>query len=333
MNPRRLAWIALGMMIVLTPVVHAYLKLGSDVSGKQVSVRWARMPIKYFVTNRDVPGVTALQLQSAVQRGLDTWAKTPAVTISSQFGGFVSAEPFDRDGINVIGFRARPDLDRVLGATNFQFDDLTGELLESDIFVNSSFDWSVAAAGEAGRFDLQSIATHELGHLLGFGHSALGETEIRPTGGRRVLAKAAIMFPVAFPAGNIDDRTPKADDLAGLADVYASAAFTRDFGQARGRVTLNGRGVFGAHVTAFNSKTGDLIGGFTLDAQGNFVIGGLKPGLYILRAEPLDDADINSFFSGTVTVDLNFTPTYYGHTVGVPAGGAGAAVEIKVLSK
>jgi len=327
------AAIAIIAAAALTPVVHAYLKIGSDVNGKSVSVRWARMPIKYFVTNRDVPGVTALQLQTAAQRGLDTWAKTPAVTISSQFGGFVSAEAGDNDGANVIGFRARPDLDKVLGATSFQIDSVTGELLESDIFLNSSFDWSVAVGGETGRFDVQSIATHELGHFLGLGHSGLGETEIRPTGGRRVIAKQATMFPIAFPAGNIDDRTPKPDDLAGLADTYSSAAFNRDYGQASGRVTLNGRGVFGAHVTAFNSKTGELIAAFSLDTQGTFVIGGLKPGLYLLRAEPLDDADINSFFSGTVTVDLNFVPTYATVLVAVPAGGSSKAVEIKVLSK
>jgi hypothetical protein len=323
----------IALSIVLAPAAHAYLKLGSDISGKSVSVRWVKMPIKYFVTNRDVPGVTALQLQTTVQRGLDTWAKTPTVTISSQFGGFVGAEPFGTDGINVIGFRARPDLDRVLGATNFQIDDVTGELLESDIFLNSTFDWSVAAAGEVGRYDVQSIATHELGHFLGFGHSGLGETEIRPTGGRQVIAKRAIMFPIAFPPGNIEDRTPKPDDLAGLGDIYASTTFNRDYGQATGRVTLNGRGVFGAHVVAFNSKTGDLIAGFTLDTQGKFVIGGLKPGLYLLRAEPLDDADITSFFSGAVTVDLNFVPTYFTRTVAVPAGGSSTSVEIKVQPK
>ena len=325
--------IAAAIAIAVPSALHAYLKLGSNVGGRDIAVRWAKMPITYFVTNRDVPGVTAPQLQTAVQRAFETWAKTPDVTISSQFAGFVGAEPGDADGANVIGFRARPELDRVLGTTTFQIDTVTGELIESDIFFNSVFDWSTAEAGEGGRFDVQSIATHELGHFLGLGHSALGETDLKPSGGRAVRAKLAVMFPIAFPAANIDDRTPKPDDLAGMGDVYSSTAFKRDYGQASGRVTLNGRGVFGAHVTAFNSKTGDLIAGFSLDAQGNFVIGGLKPGLYLLRAEPLDDADIASFFPGSPTVELNFTPTYYGGIVGVPAAGSSKPVEIKVLPK
>ena len=89
----------------------------------------------------------------------------------------------------MLGFRSRPDLDRVLASTSFLIDSSTGALIESDIFFNSAFPWSVAAAGEAGRFDLESIALHEIGHFSGLGHSALGETELIATGGRRVLSR------------------------------------------------------------------------------------------------------------------------------------------------
>ena len=313
--------------------VDGYLKLGIDLNGRTVGVRWNNMPIRYFITNRDVAGVTALQLQTAVERGFAAWAAVPTVSLSTQFGGFTNAEPFVDDSTSVIGFRSRPDLERTLGATTFQIDEVSGELIEADIFLNSAFDWSAAANGEASRYDVQSIATHEIGHLLGLGHSALGETEIRPTGGRNVIAKQAIMFPIAFPAGNIDDRKPKRDDDAGLAEIFSSASFNRQFGQVTGRVTLNGRGLFGAHVTVFNPASGDLIGGFCLDAQGSFVIGGLKPGLYVVRAEPLDDADLTSFFSSTTVVDINFKPAYSTRLVAVPAGGSSTAIEIKVPPK
>ena len=48
-----------------------------------------------------------------------------------------------------------PELDRVLASTSFLIDMSTGELLESDIFFNCAFPWSVAPAGEAGRYDLE----------------------------------------------------------------------------------------------------------------------------------------------------------------------------------
>jgi hypothetical protein len=148
-----------------------------------------------------------------------------------------------------------------LGATNFFVDNVTGEVVESDIFLNSFFDWSVAAAGEPNRFDVESIAVHEIGHLFGLAHSALGETEVRP-GGRRVLAAEAVMFPVAFSAGTIEGRAIKADDIAGISDIYPSDEFRRNTGSVSGRVTRSSRGVIGAHVMAFNPRTGRLVAGF-----------------------------------------------------------------------
>ncbi|HUR21907.1 MAG TPA: carboxypeptidase-like regulatory domain-containing protein, partial [Vicinamibacterales bacterium] len=159
------------------------------------------------------------------------------------------------------------------------------------------------------------------------------ETEIRPTGGRRVLGKRAVMFPIAYPPGNIEDRTLEADDLAGIKDAYSFTSSASAGGSIGGKVTLNGAGVFGAHVTAFNTRTGDLIGGFTLDNSGNFSIGALPPGLYVLRAEPLDDADVTSFFDEGTSVNINFKPAYLPALVSVPSGGSGPRVEIRVVAK
>jgi hypothetical protein len=241
-----------------------------------------------------------------------------------------SADPFVDDNLSVIGFRSRPDLDRTLGATTFGFDNVTGELIEADIFLNSAFDWSVTPSGQTGRFDLQSTLTHEIGHLLGLSHSALGETELRATGGRRVIGAQSIMFPVAFVAGSTENRSLKADDTAGIRDLYAA---TRQYGQIAGRVTLQTIGVFGAHVTALNTSTATLVSAFSLNDHGDFVIGGLDPGVYVLRAEPLDDADVGSFFAEDTVVNVNFSPTYYSRLVSVGSGGAGPSVEIKVTPK
>jgi hypothetical protein len=308
----------------------AYLKFGSE---QGAILHWDHLPARYFISDRSVPGVTASDLDAAVARAFATWHGVGSAAVSFERVGFTGNAPFEPDGISVIGFDRRPDLERTLGATTFTYDMRTGELVETDIFLNSTFDWSVAAAGEVGRFDVQSIALHEIGHFIGLGHSALGETELRPTGGRRVIGAEAVMFPIAFSPGTTLGRTLRADDIAGVSDIYPSPGFRSETGSVSGRVLKNGQGVYGAHVVAFSLRTGELIGGFSFSRDGAFSMAGLPPGPVVLRAEPLDDGDPESFVSPATDVDVNFRVAYADRTVVVPQGGTAPGVLIHVPPK
>ncbi len=322
-------WLACLIGVSSPAPALGYLKFGVRVSSGVVDVRW-NGPIAYFVTGRSVPGVSADALRDAAARAFVTWQAAPHASIQSQFLGFTSAPPGLQDGRATFGFLDRPDLDRVLGATRFLLDASTGAILEADVFFNTRFDWSVAPAGEAGRVDLESVMVHETGHLLGLGHSSLGETEMIP-GGRRVVASGAVMFPIAFSPGSIADRQLQPDDLAGISDLYPASSFTTATSSISGRITKNGSGVFGAHVTAVNLASGELISGFSLNAQGEYAIAGLPPASYVLRVEPLDDADTDSFFTGPVDVD--FRVTYGSRVVIAPGGGGADPLDIQVRPK
>ena len=91
--------------------------------------------------------------------------------------------------------------------------------------------------------------------------------------------------------------------------------------------------MFGAHVVAFNPATGALVGNFSLDTQGRFSIAGLTPGPYIVRIEPLDDADVESFFESEPPTDIDLRAAFYDRLVGVPRGGDSGAIEIKAAAK
>ena len=325
--------VSTALCVVAAEPSLAYLKLGERTSdGGIVTLKWRQLPVRYFVTNRPISGVTAQQLEQAVTRGFAAWTGAPLTELSSQFAGFTANEPVLQDGITTIGFSDRPDLDRVLGFTRFLVDTRTGEIIESDIVLNSFRAWSVAQGGEADRFDVESIAVHEVGHLFGLGHSALGETEML-AGGRRVLATEAVMFPIAFSPGTTEGRSLKTDDLAGIADSYPASRFRTDRGSISGTITKSGRGVLGAHVIAFNTRTGRMVAGFTLTEDGRFVIGGLEAGPHVIRVEPLDDGDVESFFDRTTNIDANFQVKFHDRLIVVPRGGGVTNVSIAVTPK
>jgi hypothetical protein len=331
---RRIACALAALLVVGQPhTAFAYLKFGVTIGGRQVTLTWAQTPVRYSVSTQGATDVSIADFQAAVGRAFTTWQAVSSSTITYQFAGLTAARAGRDDGLSTLGFERRPELDRVLAATSFLVDRATGALVESDIFFNTAFSWSVAPAGVAERFDLESVALHEIGHMSGLGHSALGETEAREGGGRRVLSAEAVMFPIAFAPGSVAARTLKADDLAGITDLYPEAEATATNGSISGRVTKDGQPIFGAHVVAFNVARATAVGSFTLGSDGRFSVGGLSPGVYVLRVEPLDDAEIDSFFDASRPVDLDFRVTFSDRAVVVPRAGDSGEVSVPVARK
>jgi hypothetical protein len=95
-------------------------------------------------------------------------------------------------------------------------------------------------------------------------------------GNRRVLATGAVMFPIALGSGDVSGRQLDPDDIAGISRSVSGQPVRSGHGQRVRRVMKDGRGVFGAHVVAFDPGNGDLVGNFTLSTSGISI--GLRPG-------------------------------------------------------
>jgi hypothetical protein len=176
-----------------------------------------------------------------------------------------------------------------------------GQIIRADIAFNPMVQFDTG--GGSGQ-DLQTVATHEIGHFFGLDHSAITR---------------AIMYPFAPDSLT----TLSYDDVAGISFLYPKNAPDVATGSITGKVTLNGSPVFGAHVfansrtsaTAFSSIRKTPIATLTLP-DGSYTITGLPPDSYDVLAEPLDlpvaDSNVSwaSEFSKS-TVQTNFTSRWH----------------------
>jgi hypothetical protein len=186
-----------------------------------------------------------------------------------------------------------------------------GQILDADIYFNpgdsrTAFATPVELAAAPAAYDLESVLTHELGHFLGFSHSA---------------AWSAMMFPFAPLPGTYAGTRPTTqqpdaplgeDDRSGLRVLYPDPADTVHTGSIRGRILPANpvalpesppgvTGIFGAHVLAVDQASGAVIagtlGGWScvdpgpVQFDGTYAIERLAVGRsYTVYAEPLNGA-------------------------------------------
>jgi hypothetical protein len=172
---------------------------------------WPTQPVT--VNYNPAGGPAGLDDQGALVRAMQTWTDVATSSFTFAFGGLTSRCPslYDGcpaqvlDGHNDVGWNNIPTAG-VLGVTWYT----TGGQPEFDIVIDTSFVWYTGALPvPAGRFDLESVELHELGHGLGLGHSSVS---------------AAVMAPSI--ASGTAKRVPHQDDINGISALYPGTSAT-----------------------------------------------------------------------------------------------------------
>jgi len=167
-----------------------------------------------------------------------------------------------------------------------------GVIADADVLFNGQ-DYSFTTSSQSGHYDVQDVAAHELGHLLGFDHSGQAGSTLYPYVDPRVILH----------------RSLSRDDEQALRAIYPSAAH----GTITGSVvrSSDASAVAGAQVIARDAE-GRTCGGTIADGAGNFSIGGFDAGNYTLVVLPLDAPVSAGNLSPGHIVVTNFEPTIAG---------------------
>ncbi len=163
------------------------------------------IPISWFQDNVNIHANNlSADQQNAVRAAFRTWTNVPTASLSLSFAGSSSTAVVADDSHNVIFFTSSLGSQTIALASSFFYVD-NGELVDADLELNSNLAWSTTY--EAGKIDLQSVVTHEVGHMFGLGDlSGGGDSE-------------ATMYYKMF-AGETKKRTLDKDDENGITQIY-----------------------------------------------------------------------------------------------------------------
>jgi len=309
--------------------IHAHQLTGAG----SLSFRWSTVlgsnPTT-ILTQDQTPTGSLNEIEQTIQQALTVWTNVSGTTLTpaslAPLTRISSANVCGIDGINSICFD-QPDMaftPGVLAFTRVVTADTigiqvgsgpasteVGQILDADLYFNpsdslTSFATPQALSADPGSYDLESILTHELGHALGFSHSAVWSAMMFP------FAPAPGTFAGQRPTTQQPDAPLADDDRTGLRVLYHDPNDRLYVGSIQGHIIPANpislpsappgvTGVFGAHVVAIDATSGAVIagtlGGWSCTApgpvqfDGNYEIDQLPVGQsYKIYVEPLDGA-------------------------------------------
>lgn len=185
---------------------------------------------------------------AVIGHAFDSWAAQANIQFQqvTETGSVPFSAPYGAVGGNVIGsIRIGAfDLDGFSGAVGYAAPPNGGTTLEGDILLNLNVAYQLAAGAEGQDFylypwpsptrpgqqdgwyhnDLQGLIAHELGHALGLAHSADPNALMCGYVDPGFDGSACSYFDQAPFDGLVPiNRTPKADDIAGIQALYGAA--------------------------------------------------------------------------------------------------------------
>lgn len=233
-------WAALLGGFFTTSPASAYVR---SLTGGGTPVVWKNPCINMVVHTANAPApLTAEMVLKMTSAAGAAWGKPGFTCTPLQITTTATDEvdaPAKNDGVNRVMFRrdkwcrvpAKPDgscYDKGILAITTVTARADGTIIDADIEINAvDFQWTdLTVKGNAGQ-DLQTVLTHEFGHLIGLDHNCSGGTKVYDHTGKEMptcaasttVTRAAVMYPAPVTVQPIR-RTMSTDEALAICQVY-----------------------------------------------------------------------------------------------------------------
>jgi hypothetical protein len=180
------------------------------VTFSYIGAKWpGASPDVHYRVNPNTADVSGEEV--AIQAAANTWSTVTGADFQLVYDGATGATQAGYNGTNEVMWRNLGTTGII--AANYWWTDGSGNYLEFDQEYNDYYTWSTT--GAAGTFDVQNIATHELGHSLGL-RDLYGDV-----GSPNDMEKTMYGF---GDTGETKNRTLEPDDRAGVIWIYPGSA-------------------------------------------------------------------------------------------------------------
>ena len=191
------------LFLMFTASANAF-SFKTTEEGEQI--KWQQPIVDYYINIEPDSNLNEDDYIEAVQGSFEEWNSVPDNPLYLNYSGLTRDHGTDYTDKNIIFFNRGEwpeNLEPNLMASTFVWNNDEGEILAFDIIINNSFKWGTN--GEPYTQDLQNALTHEIGHVLGLGHSE---------------EDTATMFGTSY-TGEKSKRTLDEDDIQGISYLYS----------------------------------------------------------------------------------------------------------------
>ncbi len=186
--------------LLLLPLPASAFQRTKVVDREGVFLFWPTRSVAYVINELGSQDVPLVEATGAIKRSFFSWASPSCTDIYPLCGGTTperrtnvvlgQGEVPDKQNLIVwhedqwppAGVGDRMITEEMPAVTTVVFDVDTGVIIDADIDLNGvHFFWTVSDDPNQVITDIQSIVTHEIGHLLGLDHSEDPETTMYPS--------------------------------------------------------------------------------------------------------------------------------------------------------